>query len=93
MKAGLRKVPKFEELLGNGLTYDLDERVRVYGRSAKNYREGFFHTPAIELLDEDHDSKHEAVLAALQGIKASLDQRPTHAATQIGFDKDFLRMP
>ena len=43
IKAGLRRVPKFEEVLGKD-TYDLDERLQYLGNAAKNYREGFFFT-------------------------------------------------
>ena len=69
MKAGLHRVPKFEEILGNGTTYDLDERLRIGSKAATNFKEGFFYKPAIELLDEDHDAKHAAVLGALQAVQ------------------------
>ena len=67
IKAGLRRVPKFEEVLGKD-TYDLDERLKYLGNAAKSYREGFFFTRPIELLDEDHKGDHEAVLAAMPGL-------------------------
>ena len=53
IKAGLRRVLTYDEVLGKD-TYDLDERLQYLGNAATNYREGFFFTRPIELLDEDH---------------------------------------
>ena len=89
MLAGLRRVPKFEEILGNGETYDLDERLAYNAKPATAYREGFFHVGQNDLVDAEYDTKHEAVLAALDGIKNALEQRAQahqNHANEIGED-------
>ena len=73
-KYGLRPNPTFESLLDKGETYDF-ENVKVYNRAAINFKNGFFGSQEpLELLDEDHDAKHEEVLAKMQAAAAELER-------------------
>ena len=74
-KYGLRPNPTFESLLDKGETYDF-ENVKVYNRAAINFKNGFFGSQEpLELLDEDHDAKHEEVLAKMQAAAAELERQ------------------
>ena len=64
MLAGLRRVPKFEEILGNGETYTLDERLAYNTKPTTAYREGFFHVGQNDLADAEYNTKHEDVRGA-----------------------------
>jgi hypothetical protein len=78
-KYGLHKNSTFESLLDTGLEYDFTN-VHIYNRAAVNFRNGFFGGPAPieELVDHEHDDKHEAVLAKM--MAAAADAERQHAS-------------
>ena len=75
-KYGLQKNATFESLLDNGRIYDFS-KVHVYNRAALNFRQGFFGGPAPieELVDHEHDDKHEAVLAKMRAAAADAERQ------------------
>ena len=79
-KYGLRKNPTFESLLDTGSEYDISN-VTVYNRAALNFRQGFFgpSEPIEELVDNEHDDKHEAVLARMRAAAAEFDRQAEQA--------------
>ena len=79
-KYGLRKNPTFESLLDSGNEYDFSD-VTVYNRAALNFRQGFFGpaAPIEELVDEENDDKHEAVLARMRAAAAEFDRQVEQA--------------
>ena len=86
-KYGLEKKLTFDKIVDAGDTYDFTN-VHVYNRAALNFREGFFSQPPIDpdVVDNDHDDKHEAVLARMQAAAAELErqsQRSTDQARQV----------
>ena len=72
---GLVKEPTFEELI-NSDTYDF-ENVNIYSSAALNLRQGFFAPPLgqPDVVDNEHDARHEAVLAQMRAIAAQQEQR------------------
>ena len=79
-KYGLRKNPTFESLLDTGNEYDFSN-VTVYNRAALNFRQGFFgpSEPIEGLVDNEHDDKHEAILARMRGAAAEFDRQAEQA--------------
>ena len=71
---GLRKNPTFETLLDGGKTYEIDEKIHIYNRAALNFREGFFSVPPPdeELVDQEHDGRHEHILAQMRAAAAEI---------------------
>ena len=67
---GLHKEPTFLELIETGETYDFTDDIHVYSSAALNYRNSFFgQAEAAEtVVDDDHDEKHEKVLAQMRAI-------------------------
>ena len=73
---GLVREKTFEELIDTSDTYDFTD-VNVYSSAALNYRQSFFAPPLgdPDVVDAEHDSRHEAVLAQMRAIAAAQEQR------------------
>ena len=90
-KYGLEKKLTFDKVVDSGQTYDFTD-VHVYNRAALNFRQGFFSQPPIDpdVVDNDHDDKHEAILAKMRAAAAEMErqaQRNVQQARQVFRDE------
>ena len=74
---GLVRQKTFEELVDTSDTYDFTDDIHIYSSAALNYRQSFFAPPLgdPDVVDAQHDDKHEAVLAQMRAIAAQQEQR------------------
>ena len=80
-KYGLHKKLTFDTVLEDGREYDLTN-VHVWGRSALNFRQGFFAPPEPieDVVDENQDDRHQQHLAQM---RAAAEQQARQHASQM----------
>jgi hypothetical protein len=63
---GLRKVPEFEQLIQSD-TFDFDDKIMIYNRSALNFSNSFYAPKPLDedIMDNKHDDAHAEVLARM----------------------------
>ena len=80
---GLKRKLTFEDVIDAGVELEFNN-IKVYNRSASQYRNGFFYQPPPEedeIADPKHDDRHEKALAELAAASQSF-QRAAEAHRQ-----------